>query len=331
MDRFGQRFDLRSAAKAELARSAAPLPIPASAAMIQSSVALNPAPDASPPSVPSPSTSFTTAPQTLAPQSPALRLEPMVLAAPVAEAPEDWAVGRRVVFTIALGIAIVAGYFSVGGMSRLFPGAFWPVIAMATLMELGKVGGAWWLSHQWRELGVVLRGVLTFLIATLALINAVGVFGQLTAAHLAPHRVAVSSIAEKAAGANAEIDAKQKEITDLTKRIDQIDAMTDEATKRGRFDKAAEISRLQKDGRAHLVEDRNAREKELIELRRAQASVAGERAQADGDVGVLQYAADLFRVDREWIMQLLILAMTWSCDPLSITLVIATAGRKRRT
>jgi hypothetical protein len=313
MDRFGPKFEtqLRPDAKAAFVRAqAAPLPTPAT-----------------------PASSATVVPTTMLkpPQSPTQKLEPVRFAVPLDVKPADRGLEytRKVVFAIAIGLAIISGIFSVAGMARIFPGAQNMVIGMAILMELGKVGGATWLSRTWCEMGFILRGVLMFLIATLAVINAIGVFGQLSAAHLNAHAAAASSVATKAVVSNAEIEAKVRQISDLTKRVDQIDATVAESTKRGRTDKAVELAKLQHGERALLVDARNAAERELIELKKQAASVAGEQQQADADVGVLQYAANLFGVDREWIMQLLILAMTWSCDPLSITLVIATASRRR--
>jgi len=41
-----------------------------------------------------------------------------------------------------------------------------------------------WLAHPWTSTSLLLRAALTVLIGTLAVINAVGVYGRLTAAHL---------------------------------------------------------------------------------------------------------------------------------------------------
>ena len=230
--------------------------------------------------------------------------------------------------TVAVVLAGIAAYFSVSGMTRIFPGAEIPVIIMASTMEAGKLAGAAWLSRNWTVMGFGLRSVLCALVVILALINAVGVFGQLSAAHLNPHVTAVTINEMEAANQVAKIDAQQRLLADLNRRISQIDSAIEEATKRGRSTSAMELARDQRRNRAELVEQRAKEEETLIELRTAQARITAEQQKAAADVGVLEYAATLFGIDREQMIQLLILAMVLSCDPLSITLVIATASRK---
>jgi hypothetical protein len=231
--------------------------------------------------------------------------------------------------TVALVLAGVAAYFSVTGMARIFPGANEAIIAMAAVMEGGKLTGAAWLSRNWRSMGWFLRSALTLLVVILAMINAVGVFGQLSAAHLGPHITAIAANEEEAAASNAKIDAQTLLIADLNRRIAQIDAAIEEATKRGRSVSAMDLSRDQRKYRETLVNERSAAETALIELKATRARIAGEQQKASADIGVLEYAAALLGVDRERMMQILILAMVLSCDPLSITLVVATASRRQ--
>jgi hypothetical protein len=200
---------------------------------------------------------------------------------------------------------------------------------MAAVMEGGKLTGAAWLSRNWRAMGWFLRSTLTLLVIILAMINAVGVFGQLSAAHLGPHITAIAANEEEAAASNAKIDAETVLIADLSRRIAQIDTAIEEATKRGRTVSAMDLSRDQRKYRDTLVTERSAAETGLVEMKATQARIVGEQQKASADIGVLEYAAALLGVDRERMMQILILAMVLSCDPLSITLVIATASRRQ--
>jgi hypothetical protein len=234
-----------------------------------------------------------------------------------------------ITITIAVVLAVIAAYFSVSGMTRIFPGAEFAVIVMAATMEAGKLAGAAWLSRNWSVMALSVRTVLSALLLILAWINAVGVFGQLSAAHLNPHVTAVTANETEAANQGAKIEAQQRLLADLTRRISQIDSAIEEATKRGRSTSAMDMAKDQRRNRAELVQQRAKEEDTLIELRTAQARTTGEQQKAAADVGVLEYAATLLGIDREQMIQLLILAMVMSCDPLSITLVIATASRKQ--
>ncbi|MBO0758729.1 MAG: hypothetical protein J2P54_23015 [Bradyrhizobiaceae bacterium] len=284
---------------------------------------------------PSPTGLVPTTPAQVAPAAPApVRADAVrsasAQAVPVQVAPQyKFDFLHALTLTVALVLAGVAAYFSVSGMARIFPGANEAIIAMAAVMESGKLTGAAWLSRNWRTMGWFLRSALTLLVVTLAMINAVGVFGQLSAAHLGPHITAIAANQEEAAASNARIDAQTILITDLNRRIAQIDAAIEEATRRGRSISAMDLSRDQRKYRETMVNERSAAETALIELKATRARIAGEQQKASADIGVLEYAAALLGVERERMMQMLILAMVLSCDPLSITLVIATASRRQ--
>jgi hypothetical protein len=58
--------------------------------------------------------------------------------------------GRCWWLVVAIGLASVAAYFSVTGMTRIFDGASIAIIAMASMMEGGKLIGAVWVCRHWR-------------------------------------------------------------------------------------------------------------------------------------------------------------------------------------
>jgi hypothetical protein len=232
--------------------------------------------------------------------------------------------------SVAIGLAGVPAYFSITGMTRIFPGATSAMIVMAAMMEGGKLTGAAWLSRNWRAVNWLLRVILIPLLAILALINAVGVFGQLSAAHLDPHVEAVAVTDEQATEVQGSIEVKQHMIADLNLRIAQIDAAIEEDTKRGRTNAAMTLSQGQQGNRAQLLTDRLKAEGELRILRTQQARIEGAQQRATADVGVLAYAAELIGADREQMIRWLILAMVLTCDPLSLALVVATGAHNRR-
>ena len=42
-------------------------------------------------------------------------------------------------FLTALALSAVSAYFSVVGMASIFPGAYWPIILMFSIIEVAKV------------------------------------------------------------------------------------------------------------------------------------------------------------------------------------------------
>ena len=85
----------------------------------------------------------------------------------------------------ALALATVSGGFSVYGMTSIFTGALYPVIAMGAALELGKLSAVAWLGHQRGSASLALKVSLTMLVLVLMTLNAVGCFGYLSKAHIA--------------------------------------------------------------------------------------------------------------------------------------------------
>jgi len=111
-------------------------------------------------------------------------------------------------------------------------------------------------------------------------------------------------------------------------QIAQIDSAIEESTKRGRATAAMTLSEAQKKNRQDLSIKHGTEGLRLQGLQQRRAQIESEQNRIEGDVGVLQYAAELLHMPREQVIQLLILMMVMSCDPLSILLVVATAYRR---
>jgi hypothetical protein len=107
-----------------------------------------------------------------------------------------------------------------------------------------------------------------------------------------------------------------------------IDDSVEAAIVKGRSSTAVQLAQTQSREREALIVQRASAENSLVALKGDMAVAQGEQAKVSAEIGVLEYAANLFGVDRERMIQVLILAMVLTCDPLSIMLVIATARRK---
>jgi len=84
----------------------------------------------------------------------------------------------------ALSISGVAIFYSVIGLATIFPGAFVPVIIMASVLEVGKLITASWLYRHWNQCRFLLKFYLTTSVIVLSLITSMGIFGFLSKAHL---------------------------------------------------------------------------------------------------------------------------------------------------
>jgi hypothetical protein len=84
----------------------------------------------------------------------------------------------------ALSISAVAAFYSIVGLATIFPGAYWPVILMGSVLEAGKLVCASWLYRNWHVTNRALRTYLFASVIVLCLITSMGIFGFLSKAHL---------------------------------------------------------------------------------------------------------------------------------------------------
>jgi hypothetical protein len=232
--------------------------------------------------------------------------------------------------TAAVTLAGTAAYFSIRGMTVLFPGSPTAIVVMGVAMEAGKLATVAWLARHWRASSWTVRNVLAVLILTIAAINAAGVYSQLIAAHLGEHTAAVSAVGVQASALDARIEMQAHTVADLDRRIAQIDSAIETATQRGRTSAAMKLADDQRKARAGLVDDRKHEAGNLATLRAERATVAAKGKTVESEAAPIQYVAAVFGVsDPEVAIRWLVLFMTLACDPLAIALTAAASARRQ--
>lgn len=84
----------------------------------------------------------------------------------------------------ALSLATVAAYFSIIGLTTIFPGAFWSIVVMGSTLEVGKLVTAVWLHRNWKKSSKLLKLYLTGSVVILSFITSMGIFGFLSKSHI---------------------------------------------------------------------------------------------------------------------------------------------------
>ena len=87
-------------------------------------------------------------------------------------------------FLTAIGLSAIAAYYSVIGLAQIFPGSYWPIIVMGTVLELSKLVTVSWLYNNWNVTVQIMRYYFLTAIVLLMLITSMGIFGYLSKAHL---------------------------------------------------------------------------------------------------------------------------------------------------
>jgi hypothetical protein len=240
---------------------------------------------------------------------------------------------RLAALIVALALACVSAAFSIDGLTAIFAGAFWPVITMGAALEAGKLVAAAWLTEHWHAAPPFLRLVLVAMIGVLMSLNAVGVFGFLTRAHLEHMSAIDQALAARTADTEPRLAIQGQTVADLDRRIAQIDAAIEESTRLGRPMGAMMIVDQRRRDRADIVAARQREAHALASLQIEKAKTDAERRRAEADVGPLRYLAELFgtpAADLERPVRLLTLALVAVLDPMAVALLLAAGTRMKR-
>jgi hypothetical protein len=246
---------------------------------------------------------------------------------PPVPASRDSRLSNLTAYAAGGALAAVAAYFSVSGMTEIFPGAPGAVIALAGTMEATKLVTAGWLARHWRTTGGLLRAVLIILVTGLATINAAGVYGRLVEAHVGVTVAASSSIDERLGALDARLDAQTKTVAAVDQRLGEIDAAIGKLTEKGRATTALNAIASQRKAREALSADRLREAAALIELRSERAKLDAERLRAEAANGPIVYMAAMLGMPVELSIRWLILLMVLTCDPTAIALTVAASRR----
>ena len=132
-----------------------------------------------------------------------------------------------ITFISAISISLIAAGYSILGLATLFAGAYVPIIAMGSALEVGKLVAASWLYHNWRRnIPKSLKAYLFTSIIVLIFITSVGIFGFLSKAHLDQVKPTAGNT-EQIALIDKKIKQEEKIIERAEKTLAQLDKALD--------------------------------------------------------------------------------------------------------
>lgn len=242
----------------------------------------------------------------------------------------------------ALSVSASAAFYSVSGLSKLFAGASFEVIIMASSLEIAKLVIASLLYQYWNTLNKLLRTYLTVAAVVLVLITSMGIYGFLSAAYQETANkagnidaqvtlVAVKrdNIKEQLGTYNSEKESINKAIADLRNGLSNnkiqykdkegnLITSTSSATRKAlekQLDQAVERQGEINSKVDELNEQLFNYETEIVEIE-TNSDLAGE-------LGPLKYLSGLTGVPMDKIINVLLLIIIFVFDPLAISLVVA--------
>jgi hypothetical protein len=214
-------------------------------------------------------------------------------------------------FIIAIALSSIAAFYSVIGLAQIFPGSFWPIILMGSVLEAAKLVTVSWLYNNWEETNRLMKYYFSIAIILLMAITSMGIFGYLSRAHIESNIVV---------GANT-VQLKTIETQEKIAR-DRLDYLLARAK-----DPSTASNKLDKQ-----IQDTQA---ELTRLTKEKLPMMAEENKLTAEIGPIKYIAEIFydRNDAGFIdkaVRLVIFTIIIVFDPLAVLLLIASNQTYKR-
>jgi hypothetical protein len=232
---------------------------------------------------------------------------------------------------VAIGLSVVAAYFSILGLTAIFAASFWPVVIMGSMLEAAKVVAASWAFRNWKTAPAFIRYYLAIAVVILMVITSMGTFGYLSKAHI-EQTGSVGDITAQIAVYDERIKSLNETINSNRTLLKQFDEAVDQVMSRSTDSKGAErslqIRKSQQKDRSRLMEEISTLQKEVGRLSAERSPLVSEIKKVEKEVGPIKYIAELF-VDRaddsllEKTVRWVIIMIVTVFDPLAVLLLIA--------
>ena len=229
----------------------------------------------------------------------------------------------------AISISVVAAGYSIIGLATLFAGAKVAIIAMGSVLEVGKLVAASWLYRNWNSnlLPRSIKWYLTTSVLVLVFVTSMGIFGFLSKAHLDQVRPSGNN-AVQVALIDKQIDQQQIIIDRNESVLDQLDRVMEVYIENERVSKGLSERKKQKKERELLNNEIKIAMNTIAELSVQKSNLEIEQLKIEADVGPLKYVAELIYGDKaedhfDKAVRIIIIVLIFVFDPLAVLLLIA--------
>ena len=207
-------------------------------------------------------------------------------------------------FVTAIALATIAAFYSIIGLAQIFPGSFWPIVIMGSVLEAAKLVTVSWLYNNWKDTTILLKTYFLSAIVVIMVITSMGIFGYLSRAHIesnivvGANSVQLRTIETQEKIANERLQYLLKQASDPEKTSPRVDR---------------DIRRTQA---------------ELKKLSEEKLPLLTEENKLAAEIGPIKYVAELIydKSDPSFIdkaVRVVILLIIFVFDPLAVLLLIA--------
>jgi hypothetical protein len=235
-----------------------------------------------------------------------------------------------VIVLVVLALTLVPAMLSINGMQGLFGGTPRQAFLLGCALEGAKLGTSAWLSARWDYFGHWHRTMMIAFIIGIACLNAISVYSQLVASHLAVTGEEQVAYQRSDADSNGKLSLAQTQVSDFNSRISQIDA--ERAAIRGQSKKAIFDRASVDQRRSKLVDERNKAQRELADLQTSRSTGNAQHQATASEAVPLQYVAEMLGIKKggEEIIRWLIAGIVLCADPFALVLAHAFGSIRRR-
>ena len=241
----------------------------------------------------------------------------------------------------ALFVAFNAAFFSVSGLSKLFAGAAFSVIIMASSLELAKLITAGYLYNYWDKINKSFRIYLSGAVLILILITSLGIYGFLTSAfqdtfnQFSVKEKQLAFLQQKEKFWASDVARYDVELNRISENISTLSSAKSQQIqykdKDGDVRNTVSTAELRASQSRIVVEEQNRKgvesKREVVadSLQTIQLKIL-EVESSEGvssELGPLQYLSGLLDRPMDVIINWFILIIIFVFDPLAVALVIA--------
>ncbi len=237
--------------------------------------------------------------------------------------------GIILTFLSAISISVIAAGYSIIGLATIFAGAYVPIIAMGSALEVGKLVAASWLYQNWRNKLVprTIKAYLTSAVIVLIFITSMGIFGFLSKAHLDSVQPQ-ANFTIKTELIDKQIANEQKIIDRAENTLDQLDKALDKYIDMEYVTRGLKERDKQADEREALQIAINNAIAKISELQIQKSTIELDQQKIEAEVGPLKYIAELIYGDNakdhfDEAVRYAIMVLIFVFDPLAVLLLIA--------
>jgi len=234
-------------------------------------------------------------------------------------------------FLAAFALSACAGLYSVIGLAAIFPGSYWPIIIMGSVLEGSKLVTTSWVYRNWDTAPRLMKYYMVTAIVILMAITSMGIFGYLSKAHL-EHSADMAPLTDKVAMLDEKIKTEKENINANRTVLKQLDEGVDQVMARSQdekgADKAIAVRKAQAKERSRISQEISESQKTISSLNEERGPLNVALQKAESDFGPIKYVAELIygSGERDIIdkaVRLVIILIMVVFDPLAVLLLIA--------